>query len=94
MNNFEKALKLDPNNWKIKKFYEDAKRHALAREQQMTPEMEKRFYRAVNLYVEDRIEEAIAIWEELLQEQPYNKRIIDAIDKARKQLAKRHKTTK
>ncbi len=91
MKNFEKALKLNPKNPKIRAYYKDAERHALARDQQMTPEMLEKFNNGVKLYVDDRLEEAIKVWEDLLKEQPYNKKIIDAIDSAKKQLKERRK---
>jgi len=94
MQAFEKALKLDPRNEKVAYYYREAERRALAREEEMTPEMEKKFYRAVQLYLNDKFEEAIKIFEELLEEQPYNKRIIDNLDNARKQLEKRRKARK
>ncbi|HHM24252.1 MAG TPA: PorV/PorQ family protein [Bacteroidetes bacterium] len=91
MKSFEKALKLDPNNPDIRHYYQEARRRALAREEPLTPEMEKQFVKAFQLYIDDHIQEAIDIWEQLLQIQPYNKRIIDAIDKAKKELEKRRK---
>ncbi len=91
MDNFKKALNLDPNNPDIKYYYQEARRHALAREEPLTPEMEKRFAAALQLYIDGKLEQAIKIWEELQQIQPYNKRIIDAIDKARQELEKRKK---
>jgi len=94
MKNFQRALKLSPKDRKIQRYYKDAERHAMARKQQMTPEMEKKFNRALQLYVDDRIEEALKIWESLLEEQPYNKDIIDAIDMAKKQLQERQKARK
>jgi len=94
MKNFEKALKLNPKDPKIQRYYKDAERHTMARKQQMTPEMEKKFNKALQLYVDDRIEDALKIWEGLLEEQPYNKDIIDAIDMAKKQLQERQKARK
>ncbi len=91
MINFEKALKLNPKDPKIRAYYQDAERHALARDQKMTPEMLEKFNTGVKLYVDDRLEEAIKVWEDLLKEQPYNKKIIDAIDSAKKQLKERRK---
>ncbi len=94
MKNFERALRLNPKDPKIQRYYKDAERHALARKQQMTPDMEKKFNKALQLYVDDRIEGALKIWESLLEKQPYNKDIIDAIDMAKKQLQERQKARK
>ena len=94
MKNFEKALKLNPKDPKIQRYYKDAERHAMARKQQMTPEIEKKFNKALQLYVDDRIEDALKIWESLLEKQPYNKDIIDAVDMAKKQLRERQKARK
>ncbi|GBD93738.1 tetratricopeptide repeat protein [bacterium BMS3Abin05] len=94
MLNFEKALKLNPRDPKIQGYYKDAERHVLARKQQMTPEMLKKFNKGLQLYVDDRIEDAIQVWEDLLKKQPYNKQIIESIDMAKKQLQERRKARK
>jgi tetratricopeptide (TPR) repeat protein len=86
LENFENARQIDPNYSDLASFYREAERRVNAKEEAMTPEMEKRFSEGYILYIDDHIQEAIDIWEELLEIQPYNKEIIDLIDKARKQL--------
>lgn len=83
---FTRARKLDANYSELPYFYREAERRANAREEAMTPEMEKRFTQAYMFYLDNKIQEAIDIWKELLEIQPYNKQIIENIDKAQKEL--------
>lgn len=91
MNSFEEALKHRPNNEQVKKFYKDAERRANAKKQRMTPEMTKRYNRGINLYRAEKYNDAIKIWEELLEIQPYNQEILDAIDQAKERQRQRNK---
>lgn len=90
MEAFKKARALEPTNERIKYYYREAEARALARDQEMPPEVLRRFNKALNLYMEGKYEKAIDIWEELRSIQPYNKRILNAIDRAKAELQKRH----
>lgn len=92
--NFEKAMKLVPNDTRITRYYKEAERRENAREERMTPDVNKRFIKAFNLYMSGHLQEAIDIWEALLEKQPYNKRIIDVIDKAKDDLKKQQRIKK
>lgn len=92
--NFEKAMKLAPNDTRIARYYKEAERRENAREEKMTPDVNKRFIKAFNLYMSGHLQEAIDIWEALLEKQPYNKRIIDVIDKAKEDLKKQQRIKK
>jgi len=86
MQAFEEALKIEPKNSTVERYYEEAKARALAKQQEMPAEVRRRFQQGFRLYQRGRFEEAIRVWEELLKVQPYNKTILDAIDRARESL--------
>ncbi|KPL08430.1 hypothetical protein AMJ86_00575 [bacterium SM23_57] len=83
---FEKALQLEPRNETIKNFYNDAKARAMATYQQMPPELQQKYVDGVNLTNKGKYEEALKIFQEIREKQPYNKRILNAIDKAKEGL--------
>lgn len=88
MQYFELALKIKPNDPNALKHYDEAKARANARVQAMPPNIQAKFVRGVQLYRQGRFEDALEIWEEIREQQPYNKRILDAIDNARERLQK------
>ncbi len=86
---FAQALKVDPNNEKVKKYYNDAEARANARvEDFLNESIRGRFIQAQQLLQSGDHAQALQILEAIQQEQRYNKRILDAIDLARDRLRK------
>lgn len=86
---FAQALKLDPNNAKVKKYYNDAEARANARVEEFASEsIRSRFIQAQQLLQSGQHARALEILEAIQQEQRFNKRILDAIDLARERLKK------
>lgn len=83
---FERALKLEPRNETIQNFYNDAKARVKATYQKMPPELQQKYVDGVNLTNKGKYEEALKIFQEIREKQPYNKRILNAIDKAKEGL--------
>lgn len=86
MSAFERVLKIRPNDVKARQYLEDAKARSLAKLEPLPPELRIKNSRAHKLYRQGKYKEALVIWEEILKERPYNKRILDAIDRAREKL--------
>ncbi len=86
--NFEEAKILNPDYPGLAGRYREAERRENARKMDILPEMEAKYRRAFNLYMAGKYQEAIDLWKDLLLIQHYNKRIIDSIDDAEKDLAR------
>jgi tetratricopeptide (TPR) repeat protein len=80
---FERAVKANPKDAKARQYFEDAKARSLATVQEMPPNLRVKYLRGIELYRQGNFESALEIWQQLLKEQPYNKTILDAIDRAR-----------
>ncbi len=83
---FAAALKSRPGDAKAKRYFEDAQARAVATVQQMPPNLRVKYSRGVALYRQAKYQEALDIWEQIRLVQPYNKTILDAIDRARNRL--------
>lgn len=89
--NFEKAKQLSPNDPEVLRFYVESERREKARDMDFTADVQRRYYDALNLYAQERYQQAIDIYMELLEIQPYNKRIWDSLDRAREELRKQQR---
>lgn len=86
---FAQALKVDPHNEKVKKYYNDAEARANARIEDFANEsIRSRFIQAQQLVQSGQHAQALEILEAIQKEQRYNKRILDAIDLARERVKK------
>jgi len=83
---FEKAILIDPSNETVKEYHKKAIVHAFATFKNLEGGIEKQYLQGVDLYVEGKYEQAIVVWQRILESDPYNKRVINAIDKAEEQL--------
>jgi tetratricopeptide (TPR) repeat protein len=83
---FQRALSVNPNDSKTKKYYEDARARSIATVQEMPPNLRVKYARGYELFRQGNYKAALDIWEEILKDQPYNKRILDSIDSARERL--------
>ena len=90
MKSFEEALKINPNDAKVKQYLDDAEARANARVEDFANEtIRRRFLEAVKLIQQEQYQQALEILEDLQKQQRYNKRILDAIDLARERLQRR-----
>lgn len=87
----EEALSLDPQNNLVKQYLERTKIETISTQDEMDPETEKKFLNGVNSFLSGKYAEAIAIWEEILILQPYNKRVLESINNARERLKNKNK---
>jgi len=87
----EEALTLDPNNNLVKQYYDRTKAETLTSQEEMDPETEKKFLKGVNTFLGGKYTEAIQIWEEILEEHPYNKRVLESINNAKERLKNKSK---
>ncbi len=85
---FEEALQLNPENELVKQYYEKAKIEAQSKQEELDPAAEKKFLQGVDLFVKGKYQEAIDIWQEILKDYPYNKKVLTAIENARERLKK------
>ena len=79
---FGKALEKDPTNQLIRQYYTRSKIEAQAETEKMDPETERKFIEGIEKYRAGNYAEAIAVWEKLLEDHPYNKKILEAISGA------------
>ncbi|MDZ7374171.1 MAG: tetratricopeptide repeat protein, partial [candidate division KSB1 bacterium] len=89
MKAFERALSLQPDNSEVRRWYEDARARALAKDEPLTNDVRAKYLQGLEYFTSGDYEKALQIWEECRKLQPYNKRILDAIDQARELLRKR-----
>ncbi len=85
---FEEALKLNPNNQLVRQYYEKARIESKGSSEKMDPATERKFLQGVDKFVKGQYKEAIAIWQEILKDHPYNKKVLTAIENARERLRK------
>ena len=83
---FGNVLEEDPSNQLIKQYYTKSKIEALGESEKMDAETERRYIEGIEEYMAARYTEAIAIWQELLKDHPYNKRILEAISGAEERM--------
>ncbi|MDQ7052638.1 MAG: PorV/PorQ family protein [candidate division KSB1 bacterium] len=90
MKSFKEALKIRPDDPKVKQYLDDAEARANARVEDFASEtIRRRFLEAVRYIQQENYETALQILLELQKQQRYNKRILDAIDLARERLQRR-----
>jgi tetratricopeptide (TPR) repeat protein len=83
---FENVLAQDPGNQFIRQYYTKSKIEALAETEKMDPETERRYLEGVDKFLLGRYTEAIEIWQDILKQHPYNKKVLEAISGAEDRL--------
>jgi tetratricopeptide (TPR) repeat protein len=83
---FEDVLSQDPGNQFIRQYYTKSKIEALAETEKMEPETERHYLEGVDKFLLGRYNEAIEIWQEILKQHPYNKKVLEAISGAEDRL--------
>ena len=86
LNLFETALELDPENQFIKQYYNKTKSESSDESEEMDPDTERRYLEGVDKFLLGQYEEAIRIWEDILQDNPYNRKVLEAINGAQDRL--------
>ncbi len=86
MEAFEQALLIDPANETVKEYHKKSIVRSFATFKNLEGDQEKTYLQGVDLYVEGKYEQAIIIWQRILEKDPLNKRVLKAIDKAEEQL--------
>jgi tetratricopeptide (TPR) repeat protein len=83
---FENVLANDPQNQFIQQYYRKTQLETLAETDPMDPETERRYLQGVELFLLGKYADAIAIWEEILKDHPYNKKVLEAITGAQERI--------
>lgn len=80
------ALRLDPDNNLVRQYLERSKLETLTTQEEMQPDMEKKYLLGVNMFLSGKYIDAIKIWEEILEIHPYNRRVLESINNAKERL--------
>ena len=83
---FENVLAEDPQNQFIKQYYRRTQLEALAVTDPMEPETERQYLQGVEMFLLGKYRDAITIWEEILKDHPYNKKVLEAINGAQERI--------
>jgi tetratricopeptide (TPR) repeat protein len=84
---FEEVLVLDPENETALDYQRRSKIETISKEATMDEETEKQYLKGMEEYFNENLSEAIKIWEEILIQQPYNKKVLKAIQGAKDKMA-------
>lgn len=87
-NVFEEALKINPENELAKQYLEKSKIETVGKTEPLSPAAETKYLQGVDRFVKGKYAQAISIWEEILREYPYNKKVLKAVEGARERLNK------
>jgi tetratricopeptide (TPR) repeat protein len=82
---FQSVLQADPSNQTAQSGLEKAKIQTVG-QQKMSPEIERKWLKGVNEFVKGKYLDAIKIWQEILVDYPYNKKVLDAIKDAKSRI--------
>jgi len=91
---FQNALALQPNDETVKKYYSWAEARVNARKETMPEAVNKKYLEGLKSFSAGKYEEALKIWEEISNIQPYNKTILDGIDLAREKLEEQKRSSR
>ena len=87
---FEKALEYQPENERVRQLYQNARARSRTDETAPPPEIKKdvsdKIKEGIGYYRDGRYEEALRVWEEALELDPHNVRLLDAIEGAKEKL--------
>ena len=86
---FEDVLSEDPTNQFIQQYYTRSKIEALAETEPMDPETERKYLEGIDRFLVGKYQEAITIWEEILKDHPYNKKVLEAVSSAQERIKRR-----
>ncbi len=83
---FRKALDIQPDHGEAKNYYRTALAHAKGATQEMTEEVRTMFNQGIILYRQGHYKKALERWEEALQLDPYNIKLLKAIEGAKNKI--------
>jgi len=83
---FENVLAEDPQNQFIQQYYRRTQLETNAETDPMDPDTERRYLQGVELFLLGKYRDAIVMWEEILKDHPYNKRVLEAINGAQERI--------
>jgi tetratricopeptide (TPR) repeat protein len=83
---FEQALEEDPENTFIQNYLTRSKIEAYSDSEPMDPATERRYLEGVDKFLLGKYKEAVEIWQGILQEHPYNKKVLEAVRGAEERL--------
>ena len=83
---FGQILETDPRNEFIKQYYDRSKIETLDSSGEMAPEAKRKYLEGVDKFLLGKYQEAIVIWEEILKTDPYNKKVLEALNGARERV--------
>ena len=86
---FKYVLSRDSLNVTARDYFDRAKIETLGQTTKMDAETERKYLQGMNAYLDGNYQEAIRIWEEILVDQPYNKKVLSAIQGARTKMRQR-----
>ncbi len=86
---FEEVLNQEPENQFIKQYYTRSKIEALADTEPMDPETERQYLLGVEKFLLGKYTEAINIWDAIIKDHPYNKKVLEAINGARERIKRK-----
>jgi tetratricopeptide (TPR) repeat protein len=80
---FDEVLVIDPENEIAQDYQRRSKIETISKDTKMNEAVETEYLRGMEKYQAGNYREAISIWEEILKQEPYNKRILQAIQGAK-----------
>jgi len=83
---FETVLEEDPKNQFIQQYYRRAQLETMADTEPMDPETERKYLQGVEMFLLGKYRDAILMWEEIIKEHPYNKKVLEAINGAQERI--------
>ena len=83
---FGQILETDPNNEFIKQYYDRSKIETIDDSGEMAPAVKRKYLEGVDKFLIGKYQEAITIWEEILKTDPYNKKVLEALNGARERI--------
>jgi tetratricopeptide (TPR) repeat protein len=84
----EEAKRFFPENKLVNQYIEKTKIETVGKTVTMSPKMERKYLQGIDYFVKGNYIEAIKLWEEALQEYPYNKKVLKALEGAKERLKK------
>lgn len=86
LSDFRKALELAPGNTMVSEYIGLAESRKAGAKAEIRPEMEKLYLEGVDLYLQGKYSEAIAAWKRVLEEDPYNTKVLRNIEEAQQRI--------
>jgi len=83
---FRKATELAPRHQRAKELYRNALARAEGGRTKMSPDVKKKFSEGISLYRDGHYKKALKVWEQALELDPTNIKIIEAIEGVKKKI--------